>query len=56
MDSKVRDAGNWIGGVFLGIGIYRFFTGDGWIVWFLLAFLFGGFTFAGQLLKGRDGS
>jgi LPXTG-motif cell wall-anchored protein len=44
---------NWIqllGGVFLGLAAYRFLTGqDGWIVWVILGFLFGGFgLFAGK--------
>ncbi|WP_448578570.1 hypothetical protein [Thermaurantiacus sp.] len=48
----MRKPVNWmqlLGGVFVGLAIYRFFTGDGWIVWAILGFLFGGF----DLLFGR---
>ena len=42
-----------LGGVFLGIALYRFLMGDGWIVWVLLGFLFGGFGFIAGKLKGN---
>ena len=48
---------NWIqllGGVFLGLAVYRFFTGEGWIVWVLLGFLFGGFDLIARWRKKGD--
>ena len=33
-----------LGGVFLGIALYRFLSGDSWIVWMILGLLFGGFS------------
>lgn len=31
-----------LAGVFLGLAIYRFLTGESWIVWVILGVLFGG--------------
>ena len=48
---------NWIqllGGVFVGLAIYRFFMGDGWIVWAILGFLFGGFDLIFRRNKEGD--
>lgn len=44
-----------VGGVFVGIGIYRFLTGDAWVVWLILGFLFGGFSLLGGTREGSGG-
>jgi Na+/H+ antiporter NhaC len=31
-----------LGGVFLGLALYRFLTGESWIVWVILGVMFGG--------------
>ncbi|WP_201752708.1 hypothetical protein [Sphingomonas changnyeongensis] len=41
-----------IGIIFLALAILKFLNGDGWVVWALLAFLFGGF---GVFSLGRSG-
>ena len=49
---------NWIqtlGAVFLGIALYRFLFSDGWIVWLILGFLFGGFDLLSRRAKDGDG-
>jgi F0F1-type ATP synthase assembly protein I len=48
---------NWVqtlGAVFLGIALYRFFFSEGWIVWLILGFLFGGFDVLSRKLKSGD--
>jgi|GEM_PF-2130678 len=53
MANKVQLGGGIIGLMFLGLGVLKFVQGDGWVVWILLGFLFGGFGAAGRLLKGK---
>ena len=40
-----------IGAIFLLLGVIEFLKGDSWIVWFILAFLFGGFGIFGKSRK-----
>jgi hypothetical protein len=54
MSNKVRNTGGLVGVLFLGVGILKLAQGDDWIVWFLLAFLFGGFAAVAQWLRGKD--
>jgi hypothetical protein len=44
-----------LGGLFLGLAALPFLTGqDGWIVWVIPGFLFGGFgLFAGTKMEGE---
>ncbi|WP_432200380.1 hypothetical protein ACRAQ7_12380 [Erythrobacter sp. W53] len=53
MGNKANLGGGIIGLVFLALGAFKFISGDGWIVWILLGFLFGGFGALRQLL-GSD--
>lgn len=32
-----------IGIIFLALAVFKFVNGDGWVVWAILGFLFGGF-------------
>jgi F0F1-type ATP synthase assembly protein I len=41
-----------LGGVFVGLALYRFLTGEPWIVWLILGFLFGGFSLLGRKKEG----
>ncbi|NQX95957.1 MAG: hypothetical protein HRT64_13760 [Erythrobacter sp.] len=43
-----------IGLLFLGLAVFEFLSGDDWIVWVLLGFLFGGFGAAKKLLAKGD--
>lgn len=44
-----------VGLLFLGLAVFEFLSGDGWIVWLILGFLCGGFGAARKLLtKGED--
>ncbi|MEM9574381.1 MAG: hypothetical protein AAF870_04020 [Pseudomonadota bacterium] len=52
MNNKTRLGGGFIGLLFLGLGAFEFLSGDAWVVWVILGFLFGGFGAAAQLLKG----
>lgn len=54
MSNKVRNTGGFVGVLFLGVGILKLAQGDDWVVWFLLAFLFGGFAAVAQWLRGKD--
>lgn len=38
-----------LAGVFLGLAIYRFLTGESWVVWVILFVLFGGLS----LFRGK---
>jgi hypothetical protein len=33
-----------LAGVFLGVAVYRFLSGESWVVWVILFVLFGGFS------------
>ena len=33
-----------LGVIFLALAVLKFVSGDGWVVWAILAFLFGGFS------------
>jgi Na+/H+ antiporter NhaC len=39
-----------LAGVFLGMALYRFLTGESWLVWVILGALFGGLG----LLRGKS--
>ncbi|WP_169817019.1 hypothetical protein [Paraurantiacibacter namhicola] len=43
-----------IGAIFLGVGVVKLLQGGGWIVWFLLAFLFGAFSLFKSNKDGGD--
>jgi hypothetical protein len=48
---------NWtqtLGAVFLGVALYRFLVSDGWIVWLILGFLFGGFDLWSRRSKAGE--
>lgn len=43
-----------IGLMFLALAVWEFLSGDGWVVWLILGFLFGGFGAARKLLTKGD--
>jgi hypothetical protein len=42
-----------VGLMFLGLAVFEFLSGDGWVVWAILGFLFGGFGALRKLLGQR---
>jgi hypothetical protein len=42
MDQLQRKGFPLIGVIFLALGVFKFFQGDGWVVWIILGILFGG--------------
>jgi hypothetical protein len=57
MTKKHRLSANLIGGVFLGLGIYKLFFGEGWIVWIILGLVFGGWAaIDGRKSRADNGS
>jgi len=44
-----------IGLIFLALAVIKFLNGDGWVVWAILAFLFGGFGIFGMKRPGAGG-
>ncbi len=51
MSDKLNLGGGVIGLIFLALGVFEFLSGDSWIVWILLGFLFGGFGAVRQLIE-----
>jgi hypothetical protein len=45
-----------VGGVFLGIALYRFLSGEAWVVWLILGVLLGGLGLLGRSKEGADPS
>ncbi|BBC73005.1 conserved hypothetical protein [Altererythrobacter sp. B11] len=45
MPKSLRLGAPLVGIVFLLLAVFKFLTGHNWIVWLILAFLFGGFRF-----------
>lgn len=45
-----------LGIIFLALAIFKFVQGDGWIVWAILAFLFGGFGIFSRTRSGGNQS
>ena len=43
-----------IGAIFLLLAVLKFVQGDGWVVWAILGFLFGGFGVFGLNRNGGD--
>jgi hypothetical protein len=41
-----------VGVIFLALAAFKFFQGEGWVVWAILGFIFGGF---GVFSRGRSG-
>ena len=41
-----------VGVIFLALAVFKFVNGDGWVVWAILGFLFGGF---GIFSRNRSG-
>ena len=54
MGSKVQFGSGLIGLLFLGLGVFKFLQGDGWVVWIILGVLLGGVSAAKKLIKGGD--
>ena len=38
-----------VGLIFLALGLFKFLTGGGWVVWIILGILFGGLSAAPRL-------
>ena len=45
-----------IGIIFLLLAVFKFVSGDPWVVWAILGFLFGGFGVFSRKLSGGDQS
>jgi uncharacterized protein (DUF58 family) len=43
-----------IGLIFFALGMYKLVMGGTWVVWFILAFLFGAFSAVGVARSRRD--
>ena len=54
MAGKLKLGGGFIGLLFLAVGVIKLVQGDDWVVWFILGFLFGGFSAFGGNEKGHD--
>ena len=52
MSDPVRKGVPIIGIIFLALAVFKFVNGDGWVVWAILGFLFGGF---GIFSRDRSG-
>ncbi|WP_197051805.1 hypothetical protein [Sphingomonas sp. 35-24ZXX] len=52
MNAPVRKGVPIIGIIFLALAVFKFVNGDGWVVWAILGFLFGGF---GIFSRDRSG-
>ncbi|ESZ87476.1 MAG: hypothetical protein Q27BB25_08840 [Blastomonas sp. CACIA14H2] len=52
MTTPVKAGVPLLGIIFLALAIFKFVQGDGWVVWAILAFLFGGF---GIFSRNRSG-
>jgi hypothetical protein len=49
MTGKFKIGGGIVGLMFLAVGVIKMLKGDDWVVWFILGFLFGGFSaFSGK--------
>ena len=45
-----------IGAMFLALAVWEFLQGDNWVVWVIIAFLFGGFgIFSARTASSGDG-
>jgi hypothetical protein len=53
MEKKIEQGGGVLGLIFLVVAAIKLVQGDGWVVWAILAFLFGGFTTAARIWQGR---
>ena len=55
MAGKLKLGGGIIGLMFLAVGVIKMIKGDDWIVWFILGFLFGGFSaFSGKAKESDE--
>lgn len=54
MAPPARKAVPVVGLIFFALGLYKLVMGGTWVVWFILAFLFGAFSAFG-LVRGRKG-
>ncbi len=52
MNAPVKKSVPIIGIIFLALAVFKFVNGDGWVVWAILGFLFGGF---GIFSRDRSG-
>jgi len=53
MEKKIEQGGGVLGLIFLAVAVINLMQGDGWVTWAILAFLFGGFTAAARIWRGR---
>lgn len=42
MPASVKTGAPVLGVIFLALAVFKFLNGDGWVVWAILGFLFGG--------------
>ena len=45
-----------VGIIFLALAVFKFLSGDDWVVWAILGFLFGGFGIFNRSKSGGAGS
>lgn len=53
MAKKAELGGGIVGLMFLALAVWESISGDSWVVWAILGFLFGGFGALGRLLGGK---
>jgi hypothetical protein len=53
MEKKIEQGGGVLGIIFLVVAAINLVRGEGWVVWAILAFLFGGFTAAARIWQNR---
>ena len=53
MEKKIEQGGGVLGLIFLALAAIKLVQGEGWVVWAIFAFLFGGFTAAARIWHGR---
>jgi hypothetical protein len=53
MARKAELGGGIVGLIFLALAVWEWISGDSWVVWAILGFLFGGFGALGRLLGGK---
>ena len=53
MNTPLRRTVPIVGLIFFALGLYKLVMGGSWVVWFILAFLFGAFSALGVMRKRR---
>jgi hypothetical protein len=56
MNEPVKKGVPLLGIIFLALAVFKFINGDGWVVWAILGFLFGGFGIFSRSQSGGNES